>query len=323
MSVTLTTYPVVTSSGKVRNIFAGFQKVELEFKREDAAIVGISAGVDSKVLISIATDISGSLNVGEWVYLYAVGSTYTYDGSYQIITVNYSAPNTEITIDFDFIELSSSGYCNYRQNWYIESKLVDPDNNSILHYPRLLQSDGSPDGVVKINTSMLVDFLKNELYEQSQEVTNGRQDCKVMYRESWREDDTAAFTLIDQEPIIIIFAAEDSEIEDFVTQFDMPKIYEGYPFWINMLHSIENHVGKRVSVEFDELDINEASITTDNPLINFSSTDFGILQSNFNDNQKEIEENTRYIRFNANTSNLADYETGDYDDTDYLTVNTP
>lgn len=323
MAVTLTSYPVTTSSGKVRNIFAGFQKVELKFKREDAAIVGISSGVDSKVLISIATDITGSLNVGEWIYLYAEGATYTYSGSFQILTVAYSAPNTQITVDFDFIELSSSGYCNYKQNWFLESKLVDPVNNSILNYPSLLQNDGSPEGLIDVNTSMLVDFLKNELYEQSQEVISGRQYCNVMYRESWREDDTATFTLVNEDPIVIIYAAEDSEIEDFVSGFDLPRMYEGYPFWINMLHSLENHVSERVSVEFDELDINAIDITNDNALINFASTSFGILQANFNDNQKVIEDNTRFIRFNANTSDLADYETGDYNDTDYLTINTP
>ena len=57
MSVTLTSYPVVTSSGKVRNIFAGFQAVELEFKREDAVVVDVTQGANNKILISINGDI--------------------------------------------------------------------------------------------------------------------------------------------------------------------------------------------------------------------------------------------------------------------------
>ena len=323
MSVTLTSYPVVTSSGKVRNIFAGFQAVELEFKREDAVVVDVTQGANNKILISINGDITGSLNVGEWVYLFSEGATFTYDNSYQIITVVFSSPDTEITVEGDFIEGSTGGYCNYKQNWFLESKLVSPDNNDVKNYPQLLQTDGNPNGEIEVNTSMLVDFLKNELFETSQEITDGRQECKVMYRESWREDDTAVFVLVDQEPIIIIFAAEDSEIEDFTNEFEIPRMWEGYPFFLNILHSLQNSVGERIAVTFDELDINKDNIIIDNALINFEPDNFGILQANFNDNVKVIEDSTRFITFNANSSDAADYETGDYDDTDYFTINTP
>lgn len=322
MSVTLTSYPVVTSSGKVRNIFAGFNAVELEFKREDVQIVSVSSGVDAKILISITGDITSSLAIGEWVYLFSQGATFLYDDSFQILTVVFSSPNTEITVEGDFIEVTSSGYTNYKQNWFLESKLVNPDNNDILVYPQLLQTDGNPNGIIKVNTSMLVDFLKNEIFTASQEITNSREQCQVMFRESWREDDTDTFVLVNQDPIIIIFAAEDSEIEDFANGFETPKIWEGYPFFINMLHSDENHVGKRVSIKFDELDINQDDVTLNNVLVNFGLTDFGILQVNFEDKIKVIEDNTRFIVFNANDSDLFDYATGDYNDTDYLTENT-
>ncbi len=323
MSVTLTSYPVVTSSGKVRNIFAGFSAVELEFKREDIQIVDISQGANNKILISITGDITGNLNIGEWVYLFSQGATFTYDNNYQIIDVAFSSPNTEITVNGEYIESSVSGYVNYKQNWFLESKLVNIDNNNILNYPQLLQNDGNPNGEVEVNTSMLADFLKNEILLSSQEITEGRQDCKIMYREVWREDDTQSFILVDQEPIIIIFAAENSEIEDFVNGFEIPKMWNGYPFLLNILHSLENSVGQRIDVTFDELDVNEDNIVIDNPLINFNPSDFGILQANFNDNVKVIEDDTRFMRFNANSSGSADYETGDYDDTDYLTINTP
>lgn len=323
MAVTLTSYPVVTSSGKVRNIFAGFSAVELEFKREDIQIVDVSQGANNKILISILGDFTSDLNVGESVYLFAEGAAFTYDNSFKIITVAFASPNTEITVDGNFIEIASSGYTNYKQNWFLEAKLVSTINNDILVYPQLLQNDGNPNGVIEVNTSMLVDFLKNELLSSSQEITNARQECKVMFRESWREDDTDVFILVDQDPIIIIYAAEDLEIEDFVNGFEVPKIWEGYPFCINMLHSLENQVGERVAVSFDESDINKTNITLDNLLIDFSAFAFGILQTNFNDKQKVIEDNTRYIIFNANSSSSADYETGDYNDTDYLTINTP
>jgi hypothetical protein len=323
MAVTLVTYPVVTDSGKVRNIFAGFQAVELEFKREDTAIVTVSQGANNKILIDISGDITSSLNIGEWVYLYAVGTNFTYDGSFQIIDLVFNSPNTEITVDGDFIVASSSGYCNYKQNWFLESKLVDPDNNTVRNYPALLQNDGNPNGEVQVNTSVLVDFLKNDILSPSQEIVTGRQECKVMYRESWREDDSAAFTLVDQETIIIIFASEDSEIESFANKFDTPKIWDGYPFFINLLHSDENYPGDRISAFFDELDINGDELTSGNRIVNFDVGDFGILQSDFNDKTVEIQDNTRFITFKAENFDIPDYETVDYNDNDYETINTP
>lgn len=323
MAVSLVSYPVTISSGKVRNIFAGFAPVELEFKREDTDIVDVSQGADNKILISILGNITGSLNVGEWVYLYSEGVTYIYDGSFQILDVTFSNPNTEITVDGDYIEAGTPGYCNYKQNWYLECKLVNPDNNDIKAYPQLLQNDGNPNGEIKVNTSMIVDFLKNEIKETSQQILNSRKECKVMYRESWREDDTDTFTLVDETPIVIVFAAENAEIESFANGFEYPRIYAGYPFCINLIHSKNNESGKRIKVNFDELDINQTSITTNNLLINFNQYDFGILQANLEDNIKTLESNTRFIKFNAESNGAADYETGDYDDTDYLTINTP
>jgi hypothetical protein len=41
------------------------------------------------------------------------------------------------------------------------------------------------------------------------------------------------------------------------------------------------------------------------------------------DRLNEITEGTKFIRININTEDLADYATGDYDDSDYLTENTP
>lgn len=323
MSVALTKYPVTTSSGKVRNIFAGFQAVELEFKREDIQIVSVSQGANNRILIDIVGDFTSDLNIGESVYLFAEGSTFTYNNSFSIISVVFNSPNTEITVDGDYIENASTGYTNYKQNWFLESKLVDPDNNDILNYPQLLQNDGNPYGEIEVNTSMLVDFLKNEILLSSQEITEARQECKVMFRESWREDDTAIFTLVDQDPIIIIYAAEDSEIENFVNNFITPKIWAGYPFFMNILHSLQNEAGKRISVDFDEININKDDITLDNKIVDFGLSDFGILQTNFEDKTKVIEDNTRFIRLNANSSDAVDFETGDFDDTDFFTINTP
>jgi hypothetical protein len=318
MAVTLISYPVTISSGKVRNIFAGFNAVELEFKREDIAIINGDQSAGSNFRIYVAGDIRPSLNVGEWVYVYTEGTTYTYDGSFQIVELALDLTNTRIELDTAFIENTTGGYLNYKQNWFLESKLVSPTNSLVKKYPRELESNGNPNGVVRVNTSMLVDFLKNEILENSGEVIKGREDCKVMWREVWREDDTQVFALIDQDPIIITYAAEDAEIEQFINGFDVPKLYAGYPFYINLLHSVEN-TSERISVSFNELDINAANISLDNLIVDFDIADFGFLQANFEDKTKEIEGNTRFITFNANTSSLADYDPDDFESTDYET----
>lgn len=323
MAVSLTKYPVVSDSGKIRNIFAGFSAVELEFKREDIAVIDTTQGLDNKLLITVLGDITSELNVGEWIYVYSPTNILNYDGSFQVADIVFSSPNTEITVNTDFIEIGTGGYLNYKQNWFLESKLVSSSRTDILKYPSLLQSDGSPEGIVFVNTSMMVDFLKNEILENSGEVVSGREDCRVMWREVWREDETQAFNLVDESPIVVVFAAENNDIDIFLNNFEQPNIWAGYPFYLNFIHSVENSPGRRIVTTFDELDINQDNIITDNQLFSFEPVSFGFLQSNLADKVKEIEDNTRYIRFNANTSSSPDYQTGEYDDLEYLTENTP
>jgi len=323
MSLVLSSYPALSESGVIKNAFAGFNPVEVIFDRQDIQIISVTSGVDAKALISVAGDITGSLNVSEWVYLHAVGASFIYDYSGEIITLAYNAPNTEITINNPYIENAASGYVNYKQNYFVEGKLVDIDNNAILKYPQLLSDNGTAAGVVTLDVAPPVDFLNNNIADVSEEIPNSRVRFKVMYREVWREDDTQAFILIDQTPIVIIHAADQPAQERFVNNFEIPKLWAGYPFVLTLLHTLENSIDSRFSVLFDELDINKENINIDNPLVDFGSVDFGFLQMNMNDNIKTIEDNTRFLRFRIETSELADYQTGDYNDTDYETINTP
>ena len=320
MSITLKTYPVTIDSGKINNIFAGHQPVEIEFERVDISINSVSSGVDNQILIEVTGDLTGNLNVGEWIYLYAVGTTYTYDGSFQIIDINFNSPDTEITIAGDFIEVSNSGFLNYKQNYFVECKLVDVDNNMIRKYNSNINDDGTPNGIVTINVSQVVDFLNNEILQTSGVVSNNANRFQLMYREVFREDITSAFVLLDELPIIITKAADNSEIESFACQFETPKIWVGYPFNLSILHSPENNSGLRLSVDFDELDINETEITTANLLANFGLNFIGFGQASFLDNTKVLDSNTKFIRFNLKTNNLADYDPNDYNSSDYLTI---
>ena len=319
MSLTLIKYPVYTESGKVFNIFAGFQPVEIEFKREDITTINISSGINNKILIEVVGDITSNLNVGEWVYLYAVGNTFTYNNSYKILSLNYSAPNSEITVDGDFIEIASTGYLNYKQNYFVEAKIVDVSNNDVKLYPYFINDDGTASGVVKINVSGVVDYLNTEILQTSGQVNNNANRFKIMYREVYRENTSASFVLLNQTPIIITRAAENSDPEKFVSKFETPKIWAGYPFNLSLLHSPENSFGLRLKVLFDQLDINTDVINSENPLFSFDPNLKGFGQVCFNDNQNVIDSNTKYIQFNLNSANLPDYDSNDYDSNDYLT----
>jgi len=319
MSLTLIKYPVTIESGKVFNIFAGFQPVEIEFKREDITTFNVSSGVDNKILIEVVGDITSNLNIGEWVYLYAIGNTFIYDNSYKIIDLSYSSPNTGITVDGDFIEIASDGYLNYKQNYFVEAKIVDVSNNAVKLYPYLINDDGTASGVVKINVSGVVDYLNTEILQTSGQVNNNANRFKIMYREVYRENTGSAFVLLNQTPIIITRAAENSDPEKFVSKLETPKIWAGYPFNMSLLHSPENSFGLRLKVLFDQLDINQDVINSDNSLFSFIPNLKGFGQICFNDNQNIIDSNTKYIQFNLNSANLPDYDSIDYDSNDYLT----
>jgi len=322
MAVTLSSYPVTVESGIVNNIFAGFSSCNIVLNRQDLQIISIAQGVDDKIKITVLGDLRSSLIVNEWIYLQSQGSSFLYIGLYKISTVVFVTPNTEITVIGDYIESTISGYINYKQNWYLEAKIVNPENTLIQIYPQILQNDGSPEGIIDIDITMLVDYLLNEIKDTSQEILNARVQAQMMYREVYRENSTDPFILLNETPIIIIFAAENSEIENIVNGFDEPRIYDGYPFFINILHSNQNNIGEIPVLQFDELDINKGNLTTNNHIYAFNSYDYGILQGNFNNNILPISANTEYIKF-VGLISFADYATYDYDDDDYLTINTP
>ena len=233
MSVSLVTYPVVSEDGIIKNLFPGFSDVELEFKREDIQIKTITNGAGNKILVTCDGAIlliPPNIQIGEYVYIYSEGDTYTYDLVAKVTTIGLSGSDTTLLLDADWIENTSAGYCNYKQNWYLESKLVNEDNNTILEYPKVLQNDGNPDGQVFVNVSQMVDFLSNEILTTSGQQQNNRNKCQVMYREVWRDDDTAVFTLIDENPIAIVYAADEIDNEKIINKMEYPRLYKGYPF---------------------------------------------------------------------------------------------
>jgi hypothetical protein len=319
MSISLVSYPVTINSGIINNIVPGFQNIFIEFKREDIAVVSISQGTNNTIVVEIAGDLSSSILVGDWVYLYSQGSTYLYDLSAEVLEVTVPG-NTNVRIDSQFIEASTGGYLNYKQNWFLESKLVNPDNNNILEYPSLFANDGNANGEIKVSVSPLVDALSSQILSNSGEITEARNIAQLMYREVWREDDTQVFVLLAETPIIVTYSADSQGAEKFINDFDLPVYWAGYPFSIMFHHSKQNYVGKSLIVDYDELDINNDLISSDNSLVNFSSSEYGFLQVNFTDNLNAISDNTKFLKININESSLADFKAGDFKAGDFKTT---
>lgn len=313
MSLTLSSYPVTVEGGVTQNVFPGFKAIPIEFSREDVDIVDIASAPDGKVQVNLLGDYTSLINEGDFIYIYSEGSTFTYDSTGEVNNIVFNSPNTEIDIDVDFIEVSTGGYCNYKQNYNVEMILTNPDNFDINLLGFKLKQSGSDSGEVVFDVSLINDLNKQDFIDQltGREVEEGRIKFNVKYREVWREDDTAVFTEVDN-PIIVLFATEDIDIEEFNNTFPEPVLYLGYPMGIGFIHSDSNAVGLSVKTLFDELDINKDDITTDNDLKEFDSDAYGVLLSTTEDTTVLLNANTKYIRIKTNTTGLTEYEPTEY-----------
>lgn len=309
MSLTLTTYPAYNEGTKKINIFPGFKPCEIEFSRQDLTIDTISQAANNRVQVNISTDLTSSLNAGEFIYIYSEGVGYTYNTTGEIISIT----STEIILDLDFIVTSTGGYTNYKQNYNVEMKLTDPDNFDIDLLGVTLKQTGDNSGNIVFDVSIINDLNCQQFVEQltGREVDEGRIKFNVKYREVWREDNTVSFTEKD-EPIIVLFATENFTVETFSNPFSEPILYAGYPSGIGFIHSDANYVDQAVKITFDELDINKTDITTDNVLKQFNATDYGVLLATSEDTSLVLNQNTKYIRINASTGGVPEYEPTEY-----------
>jgi len=307
MSVTVIESPVVTEGGIVKNLFAGFLPVEFKFKREDLSISTVGLGVDEFIRITIGSDLTSVLSIGDSIYLNAIGVTgYEYDETGTITAITSST----IDVDIVFVETSGNGYINYLKNWHLECELIDPDNSVIKVIPFSLIDDGDNAGNVTIDTGIAND--KNIQYFEfvTQLLEDSRIVFKLQYREVY-ENSSNSYTLIDQE-IILVYATEQMERESFINELDEPKLWKGYPYGIILNHSKLNSDGDGITIVFDELDINQSAIVSDNSIDVLDSDKQGLFFINQN---KDFAYNsdTEYIKFKAAFSTLPFFDGAFFD----------
>lgn len=274
--IVLSQHPVTTSGGVTYNIFAGFQPVEFTFTRQDVTISTVTAGAGGKISVKVAGDITSDLNENESVYIYSVGIGYTYDKSGEVINLTFSGGLTTLLIDIDYIVSTSGGYMNYYQNYNLQMKLTSPTNFNIDLLGFSLQNDGTDSGNIVIDTSIINDVNTQNIITESCVVTDGRKKYNVKYRQSWRDNTSQTWITVDN-PIIVVYATEQPTIKEFSTPFNLPKIWLGYPAVFGLFHSNANESSSVVQILFDELDINQSVLTSDNLLNRFKANDYGLL----------------------------------------------
>jgi len=313
MSLTLVTNPVTTVAGVVNNIFAGFEDTEFVFQRKDMTGVSVTSGTGTTSRISTSSDLSSYLSIGDAVYLYAEGSTYTYNKTGLVTKLD----TTYIEVDIDYIEnASTNSYINYFLNYYVEAELVNVDNSDVKVVDFSLKDDGTAAGVVIINVGIANDLNSLDFEYSSREIEEMRTKFKMQYKQVYTSS-SESFTLISDE-IILVYAVEQPTIEKFINQFEYPELYEGYPNGVILCHSDSNNDASQINLVYDELDLNESDLVTNQGLVSFSNDEHGLIFVDFTG--KSINANTEYIKFKATFSASPDWLAADWLPADWATT---
>lgn len=320
MSLTLVSHPVyVDDLGNTINIFPGFKPILVEFKREDIVVNTVTQGAGNTALVKVTGDITTALTLLQGVYVYSEGTDYTYDKTGKIIDFSYIGIDNEtnITVDIDYIENATGGYLNYLHNYHVEMKLVNPLNDDIDLLGFSIKSDGTPSGVVEIDTSIINDLNDQIFPTVSGEMVETRIKYNVKYRAVYKGTLSASFTLIDS-PIIAVFATEDFETDEFLSPYTLPRYYAGYPTGIGIIRSdVADTTGYSLQIFMDQLDINQGAITADEYITDFSYGTYGVLYVNASSYTGTLNTNTRYLKLKSVYDVQTDYDLNDYDSTDY------
>jgi len=328
MSLTLLSYPTYEADGKIYNIFGGYSKdgIAIELKREDIPVVDTTLGADNNVVVRVSGDITANLNQFDSVYL----SSGDYDKGGVVRSATYGGTYTEIETNIDWIGAASGGYLNYKQNWFIEAKLVRPDNALAKVVDSTIKTSGNPAGDVTINVENPVDLLDREYPLESGVIKTASIKYRVYYREVWRGDTSPAYAPISSlatgidtgvYDIINVLSATNPEPETILNDKTLPVSFVGYPGGLTFTHSVLNESGNndRLLVYFDELDINKNIITEDVFLRDFPSNSEGVFFISSEDIDYTFNQNTRYVNVKIYLESIADYSSDDYDSDDYLT----
>jgi hypothetical protein len=307
MALTLITNPVGTDASK---IFAGFLPVEFIFKREDLSITSVTAGTGG-AKITHAGDLTSYLSEGDTIYLYSIGTGYTYNITTDILSIVAG----EITVDASYIVSGTGGYINYFKNYYVELQCVNPSLSDVNLLPFSLQSDGDMAGNIRIDVSIV-----NELNLQRGVITEGLQTASVQQFEvKYRQvyvGSAESFTLIDNKLIILLYATETPDDEVILNSFTVPKLFLGYPGALT-ISNLADVASSTIQLNYNELDINKNTITSG--LLSAIASDVnGFLLWKWPANAS-LNQSTKFVEFDFSVAGTFDFKAIDFAYPDFKT----
>jgi hypothetical protein len=308
MGLTLVTSPIPAADAY--ELFAGFQKIEYIFKREDLVVTSVTAGTGG-AKITVATDLTTYLAAGDVIYLYSPGTNYVYDLTATILTITA----TEITVDAPYIETGTGGYINYLKNYFVEMQCVHPANDDINLLPFSLECDGDAAGNIKIDVSIMNDLNVQRGIIATAHLATSKQEFEVTYRQVYTGS-SEAFTLLDNKLHIVLYATEMPEKEVILNGFDMPQIYLGYPGAVVVAHGGGVDTDD-IEMTYKELDANQVEVgsgslsTLDSELNGFLMWKW--LQA------ASVSDATKYIQFEYTYGGTFDFRDPDFAYPDFRT----
>ncbi len=297
MAITLVTNPVGSEASK---FFAGLQKCELIFKREDIAITGVESG-SGGIKINLGTDLSGYLTAGDTIYLYSEGTDYTYDQTGTILAITAN----DITISGNYIQNGTGGYINYLKNYFIEVQCVDKSYPTANLLPFNLQSDGDAAGNIQVDVSIM-----NELNDPG-----GSIEFEIQYRQVYTGS-SESFTLVDNKLFVICNTIDVPVEGDILNHFDEPCLFLGYPANLKVINKALAASGT-MELTYNELDFNKEVIvagTLGSKLADFN----GFISWTWAYNTS-LNEQTEYVQFNLAAEIFYDFLAGDFAFPDFRT----
>ncbi len=304
MSVFIVSSPVVYGTF-IENVFAGDKPVNYVFKRQDTKVQSVGIGASSKILVTFTSPLDSSIVVGSSIYI----SSGDYDESGEVLAVT----TYTITLNINWFEDSTGGYINWKKNWYFEVNLVNVDNTLINTLPFTLRDDGDEAGNITIDVSIVNDLNKATIPTSSGEITDERTKFYLQYREAWEDNTSGSYTTYVEE-IIIVYASEQMEIEEFSNDLDLPPYYTSYDTGIIFTHSNYNDDSGKIGIEFyyDELDINQLNVTTDNFLSAVTIEKYGFIYCEI-PSSLVLDSTTEYLKIKAEyTAALPDFSPLDF-----------
>jgi hypothetical protein len=308
MSLTLVTNPIGSAAKKM---FAGLKPIEFIFKREDLVITSVVSGTGG-IKINHAGDLTSYLSAGDSIYVYSVGTNYTYSATGIIITIVAG----EITIDIPYVETGTGGYINYYKNYYVELQCVRDALPDVNLLPFSLQADGNAAGNISIDVSIINDLNMQRGILITEYLATSKQEFEVKYRQVYTGS-AGSFILIDNKLCVVLYSSDAPEEEVVLNHFDLPKLYLGYPAGLAMAH-LGGTVGTTIELKYNELDINKNIIETTGTLGILTAALNGFLMWKWPVNASVLSA-TKYIEFNFKASGIFDFKSPDFAYPDFIT----